>query len=45
MINILPDQLHHQYMIGGIDSACSAISISKTKFKDNWLGIYGSKYN
>ena len=30
-------------MSGGIDSACSAISISKTKFKDNWLGIYGNK--
>ena len=44
MINILPDTASPSItMSGGIDSACSAISISKTKFKDNWLGIYGSK--
>ena len=40
MINILPNSASPSItMSGGIDSACSAISISKTKFKDKWLGI------
>ena len=44
MNNILPKSaIPSVTMSGGIDSACSAISISKTKFKYNWLGIYGNK--
>ncbi len=44
MINILPESASPAITLsGGIDSACSAISISKTKFKDKWLGIYGNK--
>ena len=31
-------------MSGGIDSATSAISMSQSKFKNDWLAIYGNKY-
>jgi len=44
MKNLLPSTAKPSVTTsGGIDSACSAISISKTKFKNDWLGIYGNK--
>lgn len=46
MKNILPSySVPSITLSGGIDSACSASSIFQTKFKDNWLGIYGNKNN
>ena len=46
MKNILPTySVPSITLSGGIDSACSASSIFQTKFKDNWLGIYGNKNN
>ncbi len=46
MKNILPSySVPSITLSGGIDSASLASGIFQTKFKDNWLGIYGHKSN